>query len=134
LIPPYSLLYIIPILASSRAFSPLPTEARYLVATIDRSVAENIEEIRDAGIELYNRTTILLKHFSGIGVGLKNSVSHYNNAVSSLESRFIPQARKLFTLGSAYTRNLVPDIDQVELAVRQLEVPNEEENSEKVEL
>jgi DNA recombination protein RmuC len=108
-----------------------PTTLIMLLKTVgfvwqQRSVAENIEEIRDAGIELYNRTTVLLRHFSGIGVGLKSSVAHFNNAVSSLESRFIPQARKLHTLGSAYTNNSVPDIEQVEIAVRQIDLLDEE--------
>jgi DNA recombination protein RmuC len=108
-----------------------PTTLIMLLKTVGfvwqhRSIAENIEEIRDAGIELYNRTTVLLKHFSNIGIGLKNSVAHFNNAVASLESRFIPQARKLYTLGSAYTKNTVPDIEQVEIAVRQLDIPDEE--------
>jgi DNA recombination protein RmuC len=104
-----------------------PTTLIMLLKTVgfvwqQRSIAENIEEIRDAGIELYNRTTMLLKHFSGIGTSLKNSVSHFNNAVSSLESRFIPQATKLYTLGSAYTKNTVPEVEKVEIAVRQLDI------------
>jgi len=110
-----------------------PTTLIMLLKTVgfvwqQRSIAENIEEIRDAGIELYNRTTVLLKHFSNISSSLKNTVSHFNNAVASLESRFIPQARKLYTLGSAYTKNTVPDIEQVEIAVRQLDIPDEESN------
>jgi DNA recombination protein RmuC len=111
-----------------------PTTLIMLLKTVgfvwqQRSIAENIEEIRDAGIELFNRTTVLLKHFSNIGGGLKAAVTHFNSAVSSLESRFIPQARKLYTLGSAYTKSTVPDIDQVEIAVRQLDIPDEESNS-----
>ena len=111
-----------------------PTTLIMLLKTVgfvwqQRSIAENIEEIRDAGIELYNRTTVLLKHFSNIGIGLKNSVTHFNSAVASLESRFVPQARKLYTLGSAYTKNTVPDIEQVEIAVRQLDIPEEESNT-----
>lgn len=91
-----------------------------------RSVAENIEEIRNTGIELYNRTTVLLKHFSQIGGGLKSAVSHYNDAVSSLESRFIPQAKRLHSLGAAYTKSVIPDPEQVEVAVRELDVPSED--------
>jgi DNA recombination protein RmuC len=111
-----------------------PTTLIMLLKTVgfvwqQRSIAENIEEIRDAGIELYNRTTVLLKHFSNIGSGLKTAVSHFNSAVSSLESRFVPQARKLYTLGSAYTKNTVPDIEQVEQSVRQLDIPDEEPRS-----
>lgn len=94
------------------------------------SIAENIEQIRDAGIELYNRTTVLLKHFSSMGSSLKASVTHYNNAVASLESRFIPQAKKLYTLGSAYTKNVLPDIEQVELNVREIVVDVPQEGNE----
>jgi DNA recombination protein RmuC len=108
-----------------------PTTLVTLLRTVgfvwqQRTVAENIEEIRDAAIGLYDRTAILLKHFSNIGVGLRTAVSHYNNAVSSLESRFIPQAKKLYVLGSAYTKNALPETEQVTVAVRQLNSPDEQ--------
>jgi|GEM_PF-40828 len=89
------------------------------------SIAENIEQIRDAGIELYNRTYVLLRHFSNIGGSLKNTVTHYNSAVASLESRFVPCARKLYALGSAYTRNVLPEFDPVEVNVRELMMPDD---------
>lgn len=89
------------------------------------SIAENIEQIRDAGIELYNRTTVLFRHFSNIGSSLKNAVTHYNSAVASLESRFVPHARKLYALGSAYTKNVLPEADPIEVNVRELVVPDE---------
>ena len=107
-----------------------PTTLIMLLKTVgfvwqQRSVAENIEEIRDAGIGLFDRTTLLLRHFSSISVGLKSAVSHFNNAVASLESRFTPQARKLYLLGSAYTKNTVPVLEQVEIAVRQIDISQE---------
>ncbi|MBI3139807.1 MAG: DNA recombination protein RmuC [Sphingobacteriales bacterium] len=89
------------------------------------SIAENIEQIRDAGIELYNRTTVLLRHFSNIGGSLKNAVTHYNSAVASLESRFVPHARKLFALGSAYTKSALPEGDPIEVSVRELSMTEE---------
>lgn len=81
-------------------------------------VAENIEDIRTAGIELYNRTNVLLRHFTNIGGSLKTVVNHYNDAVASLESRFVPQARKLYNLGPALKHTL-PEVKPVEAAVRQ---------------
>ncbi len=93
-------------------------------------ITDNIEEIRNSGIELYNRTTTLIKHFASMGTSLKTTVSHYNNAVASLESRFIPQAKKLYALGSAYTKSVLPEIDQVELNVRELVVGVSEEEVE----
>lgn len=103
-----------------------PTTLITLLRTVgfvwqQRSVADNIEEIRDAGVELYNRTNTLLKHFSGIGGSLKIAVGHYNNAVASLESRFIPQANKLYSLGSAYIKNEIGDFTQIEVAPRIVE-------------
>jgi DNA recombination protein RmuC len=90
------------------------------------SVAENIEQIKDAGIELYNRTTTLIGHFAQIGSNLKTAVGNYNKAVSSLESRFIPQAKKVYELGSAYTKNVLPDIEQIEIVARELQAPEGE--------
>lgn len=108
-----------------------PTTLITLLRTVSfvwqqRSVAENIEEIRDAGIELYNRAAMLLTHFSSMGGSLKKSVDHYNKAVASLESRFLPQAKKLYSLGAAYTKNVLPEMEQVEVAVRQLDLPADE--------
>jgi DNA recombination protein RmuC len=88
-------------------------------------VAANIEEIRNAGIELYNRTNVLVRHFTNIGGSLKTAVSHYNEAVASLESRFMPQARKLYNLGPALKHTL-PDVKPVETSVRQLGLRPEE--------
>jgi DNA recombination protein RmuC len=111
-----------------------PTTLITLLRTVgfvwqQRQVAENIEQIRDTGIELFNRSTVLLRHFSNMGGSLKTAVAHYNSAVSSLESRFIPQAKKLYTLGSSYTKNQLPDLEQVELAVRNLESPDKEDEN-----
>ncbi len=107
-----------------------PTTLITLLRTVafvwqQRTVAANIEQIRDAGIELYERTTVLLRHFSSMGGSLKSAVGHYNSAVTSLESRFMPQAKKLYTLGSAYTKNVVPEVEQIEVPVRQLDTPDE---------
>ena len=107
-----------------------PTTLITLLRTVgfiwqQRNVADNIEQIRDAGIELYNRTTVLLGHFSRVGGGLKSAVENYNSAVASLESRFTPQAKKLHALGSAYTKNVIPDIPPIELAIRDVAPPED---------
>ena len=109
-----------------------PTTLITLLRTVSfvwqqRSVAAHIEEIRDAGIELYNRTATLIEHFSKIGGSMDTVVKHYNNAIASIESRFIPQAKKLYDLGAAYTKKTLPEVSQVETAVRQL-TAREQEN------
>jgi DNA recombination protein RmuC len=108
-----------------------PTTLITLLRTVafvwqQRTVAENIDQIRDTGIELYDRTTVLLRHMANMGISLKAAVGHFNAAVSSMESRFIPQAKKLYALGSAYTKNQVPELDQIETAVRQPEGPDQQ--------
>jgi DNA recombination protein RmuC len=106
-----------------------PTTLITLLQTVgfvwqQRSVADNIEAIRDAGVELYERTNTLLRHFSSIGGSLKIAVGHYNNAVASLESRFIPHANKLYSLGSAYIKNEIADVSQIEVVPRIVEAEN----------
>src|ERR1700755_3472331 len=80
---------------------------------------ENIEAIRDAAVELHDRSAILLEHIGNVGRGLANTVSHYNKTIGSLESNFLPQARKINTLSQAYVKQQVlPETPPIELAVR----------------
>jgi hypothetical protein len=92
-----------------------------------RITVEQIVQYITAGISVEdiltcNRTTTLLGHFASIGSNLKAAVTNYNHAVASLESRFVPAAKKLYSLGSAYTKHAVPDIKKVELVPRDIEV------------
>jgi DNA recombination protein RmuC len=79
---------------------------------------ENIEEIRDAAVELYERSNILMMHMVNIGNGLHTTLTHYNKAVGSLESNFLPQGRKIQNLSKAYIKNQIKEIEPVELTVR----------------
>ena len=80
---------------------------------------ENIEAIRDAAVELHDRSAILLEHIGNVGRGLAGTVAHYNKTIGSLESNFLPQARKINTLSQAYVKKQVlPETPPVELAVR----------------
>lgn len=60
---------------------------------------------------------------SNVGGGLKAVVNNFNKAVASLESRFIPQARRLHALGPAYAKDSIPNLEQIDLAVREVENP-----------
>jgi DNA recombination protein RmuC len=81
---------------------------------------ENIEEIRDAAVELYERSNTLMGHMVNIGNGLRSTVTNYNKAVGSLEGNFLPQGRKIQGLSKAYIKNQVKEIDPVEVTVREL--------------
>ncbi|HTI90722.1 MAG TPA: DNA recombination protein RmuC [Puia sp.] len=86
---------------------------------------ENIEAIRDAAVELHDRSAILLEHLGNVGRGLAGTVAHYNKTIGSLESNFLPQARKINTLSQAYVKKqTLPETPPIELAVRPvIEIP-----------
>jgi DNA recombination protein RmuC len=79
---------------------------------------ESIEAIRDAAVELYERSSVLMEHLAGIGKGLAGTVNHYNKAVGSLESNFLPQGRKIQQLSQAYIKRQLPDIAPIDVNLR----------------
>lgn len=112
---------------NNRVILATPTTLITLLRTVAFSwqqlkIADNIEEIRKAGVELFNRTNILLQHFNAIGSGLRSAVNNYNEAVGSLENRFIPQAKRMKELSGSYIKDDIKDIKQVEYSIRPLNV------------
>ncbi|MDR1834030.1 MAG: DNA recombination protein RmuC [Propionibacteriaceae bacterium] len=63
------------------------------------ALAKNAQEIAEIGAELYRRVGTLGKHFAELGKSLGKTVSHYNDAVGSLERNVITQARRMHQLG-----------------------------------
>lgn len=91
---------------------------------------ENIQEIRDAAISLHDRTATLVEHLVKVGSSLESAVNNYNKTIGSLEGSFLPQARKIKSLGEAYTKNSIPDVEPVEMAVRQMTVKLSQEKED----
>ncbi len=88
------------------------------------SIADNIYQIRDAGIELYNRVTTLIQHIAAVGSNLNSATQNYNKVVGSLESRFIPQVKKLKEIGGTLMNKEIPDLAPIETSLRPLnEIP-----------
>jgi DNA recombination protein RmuC len=79
---------------------------------------ENIEAIRDAAVELHDRSAVLIDHIANLGKALNSSISHYNKAIGSLEGSFLPQARKINLLSQAYTKKQIPEIVPIETSIR----------------
>ncbi|HEY4064472.1 MAG TPA: DNA recombination protein RmuC [Puia sp.] len=79
---------------------------------------ESIESIRDAAVDLYERSAILMEHLVNIGKGLTGTVNHYNKAVGSLESTFLPQGRKIQQLSQAYIKRQLTDVVPIEVSLR----------------
>lgn len=83
-------------------------------------LAENADTIREIGQEMFTRLTTFAEHLAKLGRSLDNSVSAYNKAVSSYDSRVLPGARKFTELGISAKKE-PPKLEQVEHMARQVE-------------
>lgn len=62
-------------------------------------LTENAEKIRETGEEMYHRLSIFSEHLAKVGRSLDSSVTHYNNAVGSFQSKLLPGASKFIDMG-----------------------------------
>ncbi len=65
------------------------------------------EEAGRLGKELYERIAVLAGHMNDVGQALGKSVSAYNRAVGSLETRILPAARRFKELGVSSDREIL---------------------------
>ena len=63
------------------------------------ALAANADHIREVGEELYQRLAVFTEHLSKLGSSLEGSVSHFNKAVGSFDSKVLPGARKFVEMG-----------------------------------
>lgn len=75
-----------------------------LLRTVERGWREDkltreAQQIRDLGCELYARIATLLDYLGKLGASLENSVKHYNEAMNSIQTRLLVQARRFPELG-----------------------------------
>ena len=88
----------------------------------EQSLQENARQIADASKELYDRLRIYLDHVARMGRGLEQAVNSYNAGIGSLDSRVLPQARRLEELDAATAKKIVAP-SPVEGVARQLSAP-----------
>lgn len=62
-------------------------------------LSNSAHQILDLGRELHDRVVTLTEHLIRMGASLDRSVEDYNRLVGSLESRFLPTARRLSSIG-----------------------------------
>lgn len=86
----------------------------YALGWQQRRQEENAQKIAAAAAELYDRVRVFAGHFAGIGASLARATENYNKAVGSMESRVLPQGRKVKELAS------LPDGDLPEAAALDL--------------
>jgi DNA recombination protein RmuC len=93
-------------------------------------LAENAEQVRALGAELYDRLAGAADYLVAAGQSLRQAGSMYDRFVGSLESRVLVSARRLRDLGITGTKDL-PDLPPLQLEVREprameLRVPTQE--------
>jgi DNA recombination protein RmuC len=83
-----------------------PTTLVGLLRTVElgwrqERIAAEAQEIADAGRELHSRLRVFAGHLAKAGRQLESATGAYNDAVGSLESRILPQARRFQELGAS---------------------------------
>ena len=86
------------------------------------ALADSAHQAYDLGRELYDRLGLLGKHFDKVGRALTTTVTAYNQAVGSIESRVFATARKFRDLQVVADKEL-PPIKASEATVRPLTAP-----------
>jgi DNA recombination protein RmuC len=72
------------------------------------ALAANADRIREVGEDLYQRLAVFTEHLSRLGGSLEGSVSAFNKAVGSFDSKVLPGARKFVEMGVSPKKTLEP--------------------------
>lgn len=83
-------------------------------------LAENIDKIRDTGIELYTRLLKMSDNFVKLGSAIEKSVEMYNQTVGSLEKNVLPSARKFRELRPA-SHDQIEEVTPIDTTPRRLD-------------
>jgi DNA recombination protein RmuC len=122
----------------SRVILASPTTLMAVLVSVARSwrleqFAENAEEIRRLGADLYERVAKFVENFGGVGRALDQAVTSYDKAVGTLERRVLVSARKFRELG-ATAQAEIPEVQPVERVPRTVQsdllVPSANDNDE----
>jgi DNA recombination protein RmuC len=80
-----------------------------------QAIAENLDQIRATGQELYTRLLTMATHFGKLGNAIEKTVETYNQTVGSLERNVLSSARKFSELRPANAGQLeeMPEVDNM---------------------
>jgi DNA recombination protein RmuC len=82
-------------------------------------VWKNAQKIGELGKDLYERIAVVAGYFQAVGKGLNSATTSYNKAVSSLETRLMPTARKFKELGIGSSKE-IKEQEKIETIAKQL--------------
>lgn len=98
------------------------------------ALAENARQISILGGDLYQRLTSLTEHFSHMGQSLDNTVQVYNEAMSTLETKVLPGARKFGKLGAANAEQPISQPPRLHIQAHNLTINDGDEIKEEEEI
>ncbi len=85
--------------------------------------ATNAQDILKAASELYSRIRTVAGPLAKLGKSLNESVTSYNEAISSVESRLIPVARRVRQLDGATGAKPIVDLAEITASAKPLDAP-----------
>jgi DNA recombination protein RmuC len=111
--------------AEKRVLIATPVTLITLLLTVahgwrQRTLAENIDKIRDAGVELYTRLSKMNEHFVKLGEAIGRTVETYNSTVGSMERNVLSSARKFRELRPA-SADEMKEAMEIEITPRRLD-------------
>ena len=83
----------------------------------------NAQEILQAATELYGRIRVVAGPLAKLGKSLNDAVGSYNEAISSVESRLIPIARRVRQLDGATGAKPIEELKEITSSARDLDAP-----------
>lgn len=92
-----------------------------------KSLAESAKTISDAGKTLYERLCKMTDHLEKLGRRLGGAVTSYNELLSSMEKRVLPEARKFPEYDRSLAAAALPDVQQIEQTPRELQAQDWQE-------
>ncbi|HEY8296469.1 MAG TPA: DNA recombination protein RmuC [Candidatus Baltobacteraceae bacterium] len=90
----------------------------YALGWQQRQQEENAKAIAEAARVLYDRVSTFASHFVSMGSNLKKAVDSYNGAVRSMETRVLPQGRKIKEMASL--SGDTPEVAEIEVTPREV--------------
>jgi DNA recombination protein RmuC len=91
------------------------------------TITREAQQISALGKELYTRVRTMAGHFADMRKSLDRTVLSYNRAVSSLESRVLPSARRFRELGAVADDEAIDQLEAVDQHPRTLQAGDMQE-------
>lgn len=110
--------------ADQRVIPSSPLTLLALLRTVasawqQQRLAENAEQVRALGTELYERVALMADYVQDVGLNLRQAGAAYDRFVGSLESRVLVTARRFRDLGISGTKDIPDPAQPLELEVRE---------------